>query len=476
MKYLFYSFSVFFLMNIIHSLKAQTVPFELVFGDSNINEKGIASLQLPDGSILMVGNTDATENGNSEISLTKFSAEGQFIWSETYGTPNHDYANNAVITQDGKIAIVAESHTIVGGNADGMVLLVDMDGSEIWLNFFGEEHLNESFYSIDKTNDNGVIICGFITGEGFGNDHFVAKISQNGEMVWSKSYGSQKNEIGVSIKETLNGDFIFVGDKQQENNAYGIEAFRLDKNGDIIWQLDINGFENGGCKNMLIDSRGDCVIVGEAVPKKNEGFDILLVKIDAQGGLIWEKFIDGTEKGDAGFDLMELDAGGYMVAGYGFNAETQQTDVVVSQVNIEGENVEIQYFGGLGFDIGYDIIPSIEGGYYVTGSSYSETDNQYFLVHNYPLSVGIEDKGISGLSWTVYPNPLSDATTLLQLDAAFPLEKVVVSVFDSKGILVFNHFYNNLQNILLPAELNSGTYILQLAIKNDTFYKKIIVR
>jgi len=475
-----YSYTLFLTSLILlftTSIKAQTTPFNLTFGDSSTNEKGIASLQLSDGSILMIGNTDATENNNSDISLTKFTPQGQVIWSKRYGTPNNDYANNVTWMQDGNIAIVAETHDIVGGGVNGAVLVLDIEGNELWFKFYGQENTSESFYNIDQTSDNGLIICGFVTGEGFGNDYYVIKTNQEGEVIWSKAYGSLKNEVGVAIQSINGGGYFLIGDKQQKDNAYGIEALKLDENGNVLWQLDINNFYNGGCKNMIINSQGDYVIVGEASPNKNEGFDVMLVKLDSEGNFIWRKFIDGTKNGDAGFDITELsDSEGYIVAGYGFNPVTEQTDILVSQVDSEGQEIETYYYGAEGFDIAYDVIPSIDGGFWVTGSSYEGTDNQYFLAYVQPIAVGMEAPASSPLKYKFYPNPLTVSSPILQLDTVHPLQQVEVLLLGSSGEVLLKQYHSVLKNLHLPSFLTSGTYVLQLSTPQNTFHQKVIIR
>ncbi|MGB1242886.1 MAG: T9SS type A sorting domain-containing protein, partial [Chitinophagales bacterium] len=458
------------------SIKAQISPFNLTFGDSNINEKGIASLQLSDGSILMIGNTDATENNNSDISLTKFTVEGQVLWSKRYGTPNNDYANNVTWMQDGNIAIVAETHDIVGGNVDGAILVLDIEGNELWLKTYGEINVSESFYHIDQTSDNSLIVCGFVTGEGFGNDHYATKISQEGEVLWSKAYGSQKNETGVAIRPINDGGYFLIDDKQQKDNTYAIEALKLDKNGNVLWQLDINDFYNGGCKNIIINSEGDYIIVGEASPKNGEGFEVMLIKLSHEGNLIWKKFIDGTKNGDAGFDIAELsDSQGYIVTGYGFNSLTQQTDVLVIQVDLEGQEIERYYYGAEGFDIAYDVIPLIDGGFWVTGSSYEGIDNQYFLAYGHPIAVNIEPLPSSKPKFMLYPNPLTNSSSILQLGLNHPLQQVEILLLDSSGNILLKQYHHILENLHLPRFLTSGTYILQLNTPQNTFHQKVII-
>ncbi len=468
-----YFLLIFLLLVNVFSLQAQDTPFSKFFGENNLQEKGIASLQLEDGSILMLGNVASTETENGNISLSKLSPAGDLRWTKTYGTDENDSANNMTWMEDGNIAIVAESHTTNGSDANGLVLKVDTEGNVIWATSYGLANRTESFYSIDQTTENGLIIAGFVTGSGFGNDHYAVRLDGNGNVIWAKAYGGETNEVGVAIRQTADGSYILVGDKQNGvNGPYGIEVLRLDVDGKKVWELDVNGFENGGCKNMILDSNGDVVIVGEAFPTKNEAFDVLLAKVSSEGEIIWQKFIDGTPNGDAGFDLMELEMGGYMVVGYGFNPSSEQTDVLVSQVDVNGEEIETRYLGGDAFDIAYDIIPTLDGGFLITGFGFVGEDSQYFLAYDFPTVVGIEESELFLKSTIgVFPNPIA-AGQLLQTSYS---DGGTVEFFDLHGRLLDAFVYTSLKEIEVPYSLIEGIYILKLTTKEGIFGQKVTV-
>jgi len=454
------------------NLQAQSTPFSHFFGEDNLQEKGIASLQLEDGSILMLGNVASTDTESSNISLSKLSPEGHLRWTKTYSTDQNDSANNMTWMEDGNIAIVGERHPTDGSNVNGIVLKVDTDGNDIWFTSYGLNNQSESFYSIDQTIDNGLIIAGFVTGSGFGNDHYVVRLDGNGNVVWAKTYGGENNEVGVAVRQTTEGDYLMVGDKQfGKDGAYGIEVLRLDVEGNEVWQLDVKGFENGGCKNMILDSNGDVVIVGEAFPSKNEAFDVLLAKVSLEGEVIWQKFIDGTPNGDAGFDLMELEMGGYMVVGYGFNPDTEQTDISVSQVDTEGEEVETRYLGGDAFDIAYDIIPIMDGGFLVTGFGFEGENSQYFLAYDFPIMVEIEGNTLTESAIKVFPNPIAVGQSL---QTSFS-NSGTVQVFNLQGRLLCTKQYDSLKEITLPTSMNRGIYVLKITIENRGFFGKMSV-
>lgn len=465
------SFFTFFLLCLSSQIKGQESPFALFFGEEMLQEKGIASLQLEDRSILLLGNTTATETESGSITLSKLSPQGDLRWTKNYGTLNDDYANNMTWMEDGHIAIAAESHSTEG--ADGLVLKVDTEGNVIWQKTYGSPERTESLYAIDQTTNNGLIVIGFATGSGFGNDHYVVKLDGDGNEEWAKRYGTENNEVGVAIQQIPNGNYVLVGDKQQKTGGtYGIEVLQLDVDGNEGWRLDINNFDNGGCKNMILDSNGDLVISGEAFPTKNEAFDALLAKVTTDGTLLWQKFIDGTEKGDAGFDLMEVGiGGGYLVVGYGYNPERQQTDILLSQVDMDGDEIEIRYFGGDAFDIAYDITPTLEGGFLVTGFGFDEGSSQYFLAHDFPLIVNVEEYHLKQEDLTIFPNPIQTNQFLYTSTS----NGGTVEFWDAQGRLLEVADYPSLEEIKLPDAVTKGVCFLKLVVENEVYWRKVVL-
>lgn len=223
---------------------------------------------------------------------------------------------------------------------------------------------------------------------------------------------------------------------------------------------------------MIVDSNGDFVIVGEAVPAKNEAFDILLAKVSPDGNLQWQKFIDGTPNGDAGFDLVESGVeGGYLVVGYGHNPESEQTDIVLGQVDANGEEIETRYLGGNAFDIGYDIIPALEGGFWITGFGFQDGDSQYFVAHEFPIIVNIEESAGPSPPMAIYPNPIR-TDQLLQTNIT---GRGKVEFWDVQGRLLEVKTAISLEEIPLSDVIQEGIYWVKLVVGSEVYWRKIMV-
>ncbi|MEX0360827.1 MAG: hypothetical protein AB3N10_07550, partial [Allomuricauda sp.] len=103
-------------------------------------------------------------------------------------------------------------------------------------------------------------------------------------------------------------------------------------------------------------------------------------KLDAQGNLEWRRYFGGTNN-DRSYGVVQADDGGFVLAGASESDDFDITDPKgsydfwVLKVSNQGELLWQQSFGGTGIDKAYGIAKTLDGGYVVTGNTFStDTD------------------------------------------------------------------------------------------------------
>ncbi|WP_341227874.1 3-coathanger stack domain-containing protein [uncultured Arcticibacterium sp.] len=155
------------------------------------------------------------------------------------------------------------------------------------------------------TSENNILIIGSLRiGEyGFGGDDiWLTKIDQNGNVLWEKNFGGLQHEYGIDCIETKNGNYVLVGNSLSNNgDAIGNhgqqDAFILmtDSNGNKKWSKQIGGSSSDSFHAVEEDDSGYLYAVGQTSSSNgditgNFGFsDCLLSKIDSLGSSIWNK-------------------------------------------------------------------------------------------------------------------------------------------------------------------------------------------
>ncbi len=66
---------------------------------------------------------------------------------------------------------------------------------------------------MQQTLDGGYVVGGFTFSRGAGiDDLWLVKTGADGDTVWTRTYGTAKEELGFSVQQTQDGGYIFAGE------------------------------------------------------------------------------------------------------------------------------------------------------------------------------------------------------------------------------------------------------------------------
>jgi DNA replication initiation complex subunit (GINS family) len=231
---------------------------------------------------------------------------------------------------------------------------------------------DDSGYSLIQTSDGGYAIAGYTISFGAGGaDVYVVKLNAHGNLQWTKTIGGKKEDVGLSLIQTSDGGYAIAG----ATNSFGVGELdvyvvKLDAHGNLQWTKTIGG-ENREAGNSLIQtSDGGYVIAGSTTSFGAGGDDVYVVKLDAHGNLQWTKTIGG--KGwDAGFSLIQTSDGGYAIAGETYSFGAGERDVYVVKLDANGKPQWNKSIGAKKEDLGLSLIQTSDGGYAIAGATNS---------------------------------------------------------------------------------------------------------
>jgi len=143
-----------------------------------------------------------------------------------------------------------------------------------------------NFALVGLTNDN--------------SDVYLLMLNDEGEELWSKSYGGIFDDIGYSVTIAADGGFVIGGLKTitpTTNQAYLIKT---DKNGELEWERLFGSLGLDGGRSVISTTDGGFVMAGEfdinnAPDRTNllPLYDMYLVKTDGDGN-VFTNTIKGT--------------------------------------------------------------------------------------------------------------------------------------------------------------------------------------
>ena len=168
------------------------------------------------------------------------------------------------------------------------------------------------------------------------------------------TYGGSSFEDARCIVPSSSGGYILAGTtgSQQESttNAY---VLKLDSDLNCLWNLNHGGFGVEQLSDVIEDQSGNIVAVGYASIVPDSGYDAFVLKLDADGNVLWQRNMGGT--GWQFLDeVVEHPTGGYVVAGKmmsGVNA----SDALLYHLDSDGNLVNELILGG-SFDDSFNFL------------------------------------------------------------------------------------------------------------------------
>jgi hypothetical protein len=353
---------------------------------------------------------------DSNITLgEKNTFKAALVWSKTYGGSLEENTNSVVATPDGGMLIlghtssndgdIIKSHSLT----DILLTKLDAEGNLIWTKTIGGS-LNDYGMSIIATNDGNYAIAGYsasndedVPGNVGQHDFYIAKITEQGNIIWSKNYGFSSHDHGHKIIQTRDGGFFIAGFAEysgiegsggtQDNGAgheighknalHGIGEYlgvKLDSNGEFEWYRYFGGTQNDRVNDIVEAEDGGIIMVGysESVDfdvQHNKGsYDYWVIKIHSNGDLHWKENYGGSGI-DQAYGITKTGNNSYLIVGRSNSSDGQiknakgNFDGWIIHINDHGHLLWEKSFGGESFDVATTIKKIANGNFVVVGNS-----------------------------------------------------------------------------------------------------------
>jgi len=197
------------LNNIIeHYGSPQPATFMKAYGSAT-TDVGLYAQQTSDGGIIAVG--QAFGSFNYDFYAVRTDVNGDTLWTKRYDGMAHDYARSVQQTSDGGFVISGTTAGFGAGSWDVFLIKTDANGDTLWSKTYGGTGTDEG-YSVQQTADGGYIMAGYTTSFGSGgSDIYVIKTDANGDTLWTKVYGGTNSDRAKFVRQTDDGGYVITG-------------------------------------------------------------------------------------------------------------------------------------------------------------------------------------------------------------------------------------------------------------------------
>jgi hypothetical protein len=292
------------------------------------------------------------------------------LWEKTYGGTGDDRAFYAVPAGDGYL-VVGSSTSIVANTTVGWALKLDRGGNAVWNKTFLEGFGTELRYAVNLTD--GFLLVGNQFLASADVNGYVARIDNQGNLLWSTLVGGEKTDKLFSGIATPDGFVVFGSTSSYGNESSAVWVVKLDSSGNILWNKTYGQAVDGALRAGVLAQDGGYVMAGYTDANGDGNYDFYLLKILADGSLVWNKTYGGVQSEKA--YSMTKAADGYVLVGE-IESQTTSTDAWVLKVDANGNTIWNKTVGGKEADSPAYITPAKDGGYLVAGFTFSFGEGQ----------------------------------------------------------------------------------------------------
>ncbi len=404
------------------------------FGGSR-GDKSTSITTTPDGGYVLTGETNSNDGDfkgmkkgvidniiEGDIFVTKLDSRGNIQWKNTFGGSSREMGSSITTTPDGGYVLTGQTYSnewqyfndgdfkgMNKGGEDIFVIKLDSGGNVQWKKIFGG---SSDDYSLDitTTTDRGYVVTGNTSSDdgdfkGMNKgeeDIFVIKLDSSGNIQWTKIFGGSDTEQGFSIAATPDGGCVLSGvtyskdgDFKGMNRGDGdVFVIKLDSRGGVQWKKRKRTFGGSGSEggiSITTSPDGGYVLTGQTYSNDgdfkdmNKGLsDVFVLKLDSSGNVQWKKLFGGFST-ETGSSITTTPDGGYVLTGVTESYGTDGTEddggfermnydrvhIIVIKLDSRGDVQWKKKYGGTSREEANSICTSPDGGYTLTGWTYS---------------------------------------------------------------------------------------------------------
>ncbi len=327
--------------------------------------------QTADGGYIIAGYTYSNITRSQDIWLVKMNAAGDTTWTRTFGDGFLNMGRVAQQTTDGGYIVAGLSGNFDASPVIVMLYKTDATGNPLWERIFYERQL-EMDRAVQQTSDGGFIITGYVHPvETQIDDVFLVKTDAQGDTVWSRSYGSINTDQGSAVQQTSDGGYVIAGwTVSGRNTLTDALLIKTDAQGDTLWTKTYGGDSLDVGLSMQQTSDEGYIILGETRSYGQGDWDIWLIKTDSQGDTLWTSTFGGAGF-DAGYSIQQTTDNGYIITGETESFGLGNSDVWLIKTDATGKEVWNRTYGGPYEEIGWSVRQTSDGGYIIAGQTRS---------------------------------------------------------------------------------------------------------
>jgi hypothetical protein len=289
------------------------------------------------------------------------------VFQRTYGGEIQDYGWLVGQPWEGGYNIVGRTESYGAGDFDVWLVRTDENGDTMWTRTYGGPGYDAG-RSVAQTPDNGFIVAGYTNSFGAGSyDVWLIKTDDSGDTAWTRTLGGADMDHGFSVLVASDSGYIMVGrTKSFGAGDFDVWLVRTDENGDAMWTRTYGG-PNSDVGYAVQQTADRGYIMAASTQSFGAGeSDVWLLRTDSLGDTVWTRVYGGPSS-DYAYTALPTPDSGYVVVGYTASFGAGDWDVWLLKTDSLGDTAWTRTYGSSARDLGYSVDMTTDSGYIIVG-------------------------------------------------------------------------------------------------------------
>jgi hypothetical protein len=330
------------------------------------DEQGTAFAGNMFGDVIVSGWTNSFGADSIDAFISKYDIAGYHSVTRVFGGSRNDYIYSMMITSDGKYVVVGYTTTFDQGSGDVLVSKFDANFNHEWSRVLLHGGVDIG-YSVIETSDGNFVVAGYMSRSGYPFLLLVA-FDTNGNLLWQISITSGRYSPVYSLTRTHDGGLAVTGSYTPLSSNF-LTPFisKFNSSGVHQWTKLLAQSLNARGTSIIETASRDLAIAGLTFKSSSNTWDLFVAKCDSLGNNLWTRLINDSKMVDVYPSIARTYGDSLLVVGttsnWGIN-----NDVLLCMLDKNGNHIYTRTFGSDSADYGSALLMGSTR-YFVAGSS-----------------------------------------------------------------------------------------------------------